>query len=192
MARCRCSNVECTCKLVGGENVSITGTGNSNDPYIIHAHPSAEGVVMAGDTPTLDMEVSGSGTLDDPLVIRGQANIGPLLDVSDTFTVDHTLTGSGTVDDPYVLSSDVAHLEGLAEGDPGDVWTKLPDGTWYPMPAPVVPPGSVITYQGLVGEGTVASPLSVWIPTYGHAAALATHPPYPTPPTAPPPIGVWP
>lgn len=62
MARCGCSGGACSCVIVSGDGVVVTGTGSAGDPYVVTAVPL---VFEPGDGIT----ITGTGTLGDPYVI---------------------------------------------------------------------------------------------------------------------------
>ena len=43
MARCNCTGQTCGCRLVAGENVTLTGSGTARDPWVISAAAGGEG-----------------------------------------------------------------------------------------------------------------------------------------------------
>lgn len=71
MAGCGGSN--CACKIVGGDGVRVSGSGNFNNPYIIDAYPMSITVV---DTSTVNLTLTGSGTSTDPYVLSGDMTAG--------------------------------------------------------------------------------------------------------------------
>lgn len=43
MARCNCTGQTCGCRLVAGENITLTGAGTARDPWVISATAGGEG-----------------------------------------------------------------------------------------------------------------------------------------------------
>lgn len=43
MARCNCTGQTCGCRIVAGENITITGAGNAREPWVISAAAGGEG-----------------------------------------------------------------------------------------------------------------------------------------------------
>ncbi|MER7114121.1 hypothetical protein ABT332_06490 [Saccharomonospora azurea] len=62
-----------------GDNVTVEGTGTSDDPYVVSSKPTA---LQAGDNVTIE----GAGTADDPYVISADANGCPPVDVEEAWT----------------------------------------------------------------------------------------------------------
>jgi microcystin-dependent protein len=55
VARCGCASDQCACTVVAGENVSVSGTGSQNNPYVVSA--ATEVIVEGGGgggTPTVE------------------------------------------------------------------------------------------------------------------------------------------
>ena len=67
MARCRCENTSCPCQLVAGSGTKITGSGATDDPFIISV-PLASTTLAFTDSGDIDFTVSGTGTPTDPLM----------------------------------------------------------------------------------------------------------------------------
>lgn len=72
MSRCGCSS-QCSCAVVGSENITVTGTGAPANPYVISA--DAGGALQVTDTPTVDLTLLGSGTASDPHILSAAARI---------------------------------------------------------------------------------------------------------------------
>ena len=64
----------CNCAIVPGPNVTVTGTGTGEDPYVIGATTAA---VQALDTESVDMTVSGAGTGGSPYLVSGDVRRNP-------------------------------------------------------------------------------------------------------------------
>lgn len=131
MARtCTCDGV-CACVITAGDGLLVTGSGTSNDPYVVQS--KYEGTVVQGqDTATLNVTVTGSGPASDPYVVSGDVTM------------------------PMSALTDVA-AQSPADGDTL-VW--LVDH-WESQPPSTVPPGAVSTAQGLSGDGSQSNPLGV-------------------------------
>jgi len=112
------------------------------------------------------VSVTGSGSVTNPFVVNG----GGSLIVSDSATVDLTLEGVGSASSPYSLKADaLVSLDELtdvesASAATGQVLAKQPDGQWRPVPPSTASPGSIVVGNGLEGQGTSGSPLSVKLP----------------------------
>lgn len=91
MPKC-CGQNTCQCLVVAGDNITVTGDGSQNDPYIIEGE-SGEFVVEAGT----NIEVDGAGSLADPYIIS--ASFPP--SDSDLFYLpeDYGAVGDGVADD---------------------------------------------------------------------------------------------
>jgi hypothetical protein len=69
VARCRCTAGSCECHLAAGDNVTVTGTGAVNEPWVISASASAQGVIEFTNTPEVELAVVGAGSVADPLSV---------------------------------------------------------------------------------------------------------------------------
>lgn len=136
MARnCNCPGASCSCKIVAGPGIRLTGIGTEMNPFVVeNTGVSVKNAIAVGDTPTVQMLLTGEGTGAEPLVISANVRIG-LGDLSDV---------SG------------------ATPQPGEVpiWViENGEGHWdYGLP-PTTPPGAVTATTGLQGDGSGANPL---------------------------------
>ena len=73
MGNCGCPDT-CNCVLVAGPGISITGTGDNADPFIV---ASGAGNVQVADTPTVDLSTVGAGSASDPTVISADVRLDP-------------------------------------------------------------------------------------------------------------------
>jgi hypothetical protein len=78
MARCGCSGSTCSCKVVGGGLVNVSGSGSAANPYTI----SVEQAFAVNDTSTVDLTMSGTGSAGDPYTITADAAID-MVDIVD-------------------------------------------------------------------------------------------------------------
>lgn len=132
MARCCGSSGTCACKISGGRHINVSGTGTSQDPFVV----SSNATLAVSDSTTFDLGLSGTGTSDDPWVLQvGYANGSRLTDVPDVNAASPT--------DGHVLA-----------------WNET-SGFWEPIPATVAEAGAVATDQSLSGDGSLGAPLAV-------------------------------
>jgi hypothetical protein len=117
------------------------------------------------------LQLSGSGALSNPFRIELSGTIEDSLTVEDSTTIDLILGGGGSPTDPYRLSAqakvrvqdltDVIDPEGSPSAGDSIIWVV--DGVAAPRfefrPPPPNPAGAVNIAAGLVGNGTVGSPL---------------------------------
>ena len=131
MAQFGCGGSRCTCQVVAGPGVTVTGNGSAGAPYVIESeagsvtcdqvrpclsagpgatYDPATGVigaettlVEAGDNVT----VTGTGAAGDPYVVAAEAADPTVVQAGDRATV----TGTGTAGDPYVVSADPPSCE---------------------------------------------------------------------------------
>jgi len=66
MARCGCSNQTCSCKVIPGDNIKITGVGTTAAPYKVSGIPT---VLTVRDSVSIDMVLTGEGTEDSPYLL---------------------------------------------------------------------------------------------------------------------------
>jgi len=132
MARCCGSTGTCACKIVEGNHVSVTGSGTSQDPFVVAGDLALNPV--AGDTFTVG--ITGAGTLDSPWAIEVYYSPGAQLS-----------------DLPDV--GDVPPTNGQVLG-----WSDA-EGAWIPQPPTTATPGGVVTDTSLNGDGSTGAPLAV-------------------------------
>ncbi len=51
MARCQCAGSSCSCLIVGGPGVQVSGVGTANQPYMIQSVPTAYDVTLDASSP---------------------------------------------------------------------------------------------------------------------------------------------
>lgn len=135
MARCCGSTGTCACKVEAGQNVTITGRGSSQDPFVVTADVALE----VSDNETFDIGLGGNGTREFPWLVEVQfadtASVGDLPDVS--------------IEDP-------------AERNNGDVigWNAATQ-RYESQPPTTAAAGSVLTDGSLDGDGSAGDPLQV-------------------------------
>jgi hypothetical protein len=150
MARCDCAGGRCSCGVVGGDGIEITGSGEATNPYVISAvGQPLTGQLTVEDTATLNLTLTGDGVLNEPYTISGEVLSAPAstiagqIEVADTATLNLTLSGGGVLDEPYIIYGDVPLADMLAT-PAGDV-TDAMTGTWVPAVKPEL--------YGAVGDG---------------------------------------
>lgn len=140
MPACGCAGSTCSCLVMPGAGIRISGTGTAANPYVIEAAASTiSGLLKVTDTPTLDLSLTGVGSVTEPFNLSGvaRASMATLTDVNDP--------GGPTPGDVpiFVAASgpNVAH--------------------WEFAPPPTTPPGAVTASTGLQGDGSGGNPLRV-------------------------------
>jgi hypothetical protein len=148
MARCSCGGSSCSCLIIEGAGISVTGAGSTTSPYVIEASGDFEGSIIAVSTDTLQLTTSGEGTSTNPLQITGRATVEmtDLLDVQDAVPP--------------------------AEGEV-PVWTV--DHWEFKIPA-AAPPGTVNRGAGLLGDGSAGNPLLAAISGIWGSGSMAGFP----------------
>ncbi len=108
-----------------GDNVTVTGTGTTADPYVVSSAGGGDSTVVQGGDGTT---VTGSGTAGDPYVVNADPpscdDVRPCLSAGPGATYDPatgvigaeptvvtagdrvTVTGTGAAGDPYVVAAD--------------------------------------------------------------------------------------
>lgn len=131
MPRCNCEGGKCSCLVLPGVGVTIEGSGSATNPYIVSADPMLGARLRVADTATVDLSAVGNGTDDDPLVLSAIATVA-----MDDLT---------NVTAPAPAVGDTLSWNGQE---------------WITGPPPVVPPGAVNVGAGLVGNGSVETPVA--------------------------------
>lgn len=74
MARsCVCTDT-CSCVIVAGENITVTGVGSNAKPYQIDAKALTT-AIEAADSPSVDLTLVGQGTPEDPYILTAEATV---------------------------------------------------------------------------------------------------------------------
>jgi hypothetical protein len=152
MAKGCCDQTTCSCLIVGGDGIAVSGSGTLTNPYVITADlPDFAQSLTVRDTTSVNLTLTGSGQVEDPFVLQANATL--------------RLTALADVDDP--------------EGGPdvGDVpvWVGVgADGHWEFDIPPVAPAGAVNATGGIAGIGSVGSPLLVKVSGVWGVAPLNT------------------
>jgi hypothetical protein len=132
MARCGCASTGCSCRIVEGDGIFITGSGLPNDPFIINSQvASFTGSFVTQDSTSVDLLLVGKGIPSDPFILSAQATLA--------------MTELGDWDD----------VAGPSDGEV-PVWVV---DHWEAQTPPTVPPGAVNTGSGVTGDGTVGDPI---------------------------------
>jgi hypothetical protein len=148
MPRCDCSGSSCQCLILAGQGIEISGSGNTNNPYVITSTSTIAGSLVVQDTATVDLTAVGAGTPGDPFVLTATA----------TVSVEQLTNVSG------------------APPDVGD--TLSWDGSsWVMAPPPVAPAGAVNVGGGLLGNGSVGNPVRAAVSGVWGTAPLDTYGP---------------
>lgn len=67
MARCGCAGQSCGCLVISGVGATVSGSGTSQDPYVISLQGSRLSVI---DTSTINLTLTGTGEATSPYVLR--------------------------------------------------------------------------------------------------------------------------
>lgn len=170
MARCGCTST-CSCLVVAGDNVTVTGVGSQANPYVISA--DVQGLTTVEDTPSIDMTLTGTGATGDPYVISSAVKLSADENNCAVFGTDGALfvpcpdgtetlveggnniivTGDGSEGNPYVVS---ANFSNSISTDPNNCISLGTDGGMF------VPCGDTALTSGngttLAGAGTGGDP----------------------------------
>lgn len=135
MARCNCGGSGgCSCRLVAGDGILLSGSGAPLDPFIITAeNTSFANSFQALDTDSVALDLTGSGTDVDPFVLRATSAIA--------------MEQLSNWDDP----------SGPAIGEV-PVWNGV---AWEAASPPTQAPGEVNVSDGILGDGTFSDPIRV-------------------------------
>lgn len=132
MARCCSQTGTCACKMQDGRQVEITGSGTSQDPFVISSTAS----LAVEDNAVFDLGLTGNGTLDSPWTLSlGYASTSRLTDLPDVIAPAPT--------NAQVLQFSTA------------------EGRWVAGPPATATPGAISKDTSLTGDGSASSPLGV-------------------------------
>lgn len=128
-----CQGATCACKVsaVDGGHMTVSGSGQANDPFLITADVDLD----AADNLTFDMTVDGEGTVADPWALS--VNFAPtarLIDFPDV------------ADTPSATTGQVLAWNGTA---------------WAPAPPTTAAAGAITHGPSLTGDGSAGTPLAV-------------------------------
>lgn len=121
---CGCAGGSCSCLIIAGPGLVVSGTGNSSDPYVVGLPAGSDDVIVLGPFTVAGTNVNLTtlvGELDEGVFqMNVEANV--TLYFSDTAPVGAR----------YEIRTSQSFGATIAFG--GNVWT--PTGTTEPMPAP--------------------------------------------------------
>ncbi|MFC1410415.1 hypothetical protein ACEZCY_14230 [Streptacidiphilus sp. N1-12] len=103
-SRCGCGSAQCSCAVISGDGILVSGVGSAGNPYIISATGAALGVT---DTPSLDLTLTGAGVPGNPWALSGK--ITPSTTAGNLLTLD----GAGVL----VSSTAVRNAVGATVGN---------------------------------------------------------------------------
>ena len=80
MSKCGCSGSTCSCKIVGGNGVVVTGAGSAANPYVIQTGTA----FSVSDSSTVDLTLLGNGSASAPWLLSAEltAGLDDLVDVN--------------------------------------------------------------------------------------------------------------
>ena len=139
-----CGDGGCSCRILAGEGITITGSGTLGNPYKVSSDFSGlASAIQVNDTPTVNLTIRGAGTPEDPLILSADSSV--------------KLTELTDVDDP----------EGGPVAGESPVWVGSgATGHWEFSIPPAAPAGSVNVSSGILGTGAFASPIHVNLASY--------------------------
>lgn len=132
MARCCGSTGTCACKIDAGRHVTVTGTGTSQDPFVVATDTDLDVV----DTPQFDLTLSGLGTLESPWLL------------SVDYAATAALTNLPDVNAPAPTNGHVLTWDSGTE-------------RWVSQAGTTASPGVSVTGTSIEGDGSVGDPLEV-------------------------------
>lgn len=128
----RCCGGSCSCILVAGTHISITGTGTAQDPFIVGGDMDLE----VSDNSTFNLSLAGTGTALSPWVLSvGFASTASIDDLPD---VDLSAKANGRV-----------------------IGYNSSTGHWEAQAPTTAASGSVSHDTSMTGDGSVGLPLSI-------------------------------
>lgn len=139
-----CGDGGCSCRILAGEGITITGSGTLGNPYLVSSDFSGlASAFQVNDTPTVNLTIRGAGTPSDPLILSADSSV--------------KLTELSDVDDP----------EGGPVAGESPVWIGSgATGHWEFSVPPPAPAGSVNVSSGILGTGAFADPIHVNLASY--------------------------
>lgn len=127
-----CGHASCSCQIVTGGRLSVEGSGQPGDPFVIDLEADFD----SGSNATFDTIASGIGSAADPWVIETQYAL--------TAKLDHL---------PDVNVPAPTNAQVLSWDAPTSKWVAA-----APTTAPV---GAVLHDTSLTGDGSAGSPMAV-------------------------------
>src|SRR5262245_3643592 len=86
-----CGGAGCTCRIVAGSGVAMSGTGSANDPFVL----SVDVALAVTDTSVFDLTLSGAGTVASPWALS--VNYAATATLNDIPDVNVTSATNGQV-----------------------------------------------------------------------------------------------
>jgi len=97
MARCDCAGGRCSCGVVAGDGIEVTGSGETTNPYVVTAVGlPLTGQLTVADTPSLNLTLIGEGTVNEPYTISGVVEGQTPIDVEQVVVEALNTAGSDT------------------------------------------------------------------------------------------------
>lgn len=128
--RCCGGTGSCACKIEGGKNATVTGSGSVQDPYVV----ASDVALSVEDSTVFDLGLTGQGTLDSPWVLTvGYAATAGLNNIPDV--------NAPTPTNGWVLT-----------------WSNL-EQRWIPGPPTTANAGTMTHDTSLFGDGSIGNPL---------------------------------
>lgn len=130
--RCGCASDYCSCVIVSGDGVVVSGSGSSTNPYRIDAIPGSvdltvqnENVVVRAGVTLIDFQGDGvTATQGDPGEVIVTVTTPPGGDMTGLTVQSSTLIASGTWSKPANLLYAVVEVQGAGGGGGGVTTTN--------------------------------------------------------------------
>lgn len=146
-----CNDGGCSCRVVGGEGITVTGAGSLTSPYVIaNDAPGLSESFQVNDTSTVNLTLRGLGTPSEPFILQADATM------------------------KMTQLSDVSDPEGGPAIGESPVWVGVgAAGHWEFKTPPPAPAGAVNVSYGIAGVGSAPDPIHVRVLSNGVAGPLS-------------------
>ncbi len=127
---CGCAGSSCGCLMVPGAGVTITGTGNASDPFVITAK-QADYIYQNVTTPGLTINLTGITESDAVVYLEIEVDIRLLLSTTAPIGTRVSIRTTQSFGAKVITSGNLWTQDGVLLGVPPDRYFPIPTGNGW-------------------------------------------------------------